>query len=293
MLEKIILFRELHNEAFLFFIFLIFASVGSFLNVVIYRLPKILDYEWMQDAEAFLKDKNIKYEKFKYPAKKPNLNGLSHCPQCGTKIPFYYNIPILGWVLLRGKTACCKNTLPFRYPLVELTVALLGTYSFATFDIYYASLISIVSVLSVSIFFIDKDNMIIPDSLLFLLFVSILTYTGVSDKLNAIDVLKDMLITFAIFYGFSTAYEKIRGFNGMGFGDIKLISMMTGLIGLIYLPVFMLVSVFAFIGMLLLGTVSKNEERFKDTNGMIPFGPAIVTAGLSMIFLEKYLKYIY
>lgn len=292
MIEKILLFRELHTEAFLFFIFITFASIGSFLNVVIYRLPKIIDYEWMKDAEAYLSFKKIKHEKFNYPKEKPNLNGLSHCPQCNKKIPFYYNIPILGWVILKGKTACCQNKLSSRYPFVEFIVASFATLSFLFFDIYYALFASIVATILTAIFFIDKDHQIIPDSLLVLLFSSIITFTGFNENIDTFTVMKDALITFFILFSFSALYSKIRGIQGMGMGDIKLIAIATSFFGLIYLPVYMLVSVFIFIFMAITGSISEDAKKH-SVEGAMPFGPALAISFIAMVYFYSYLKYIY
>lgn len=292
MLESIVLFREFHNETFLFFIFLIFASIGSFLNVVIYRLPKMMDYEWMKDAEAFLSYKKIKHKAFKFPDKKPDLNGLSHCPTCNSKIPFYYNIPIFGWLILRGKTACCNNKLAFRYPLVELLFASLSTAAFAFYDLDYAILLSLSSVFLISIYFIDKDNQIIPDSILFLLAITFIIYSGYSEKIDTFNMLMDIIKTFFGLFIFSMIFSKIRNKQGLGLGDIKLISIVSGIVGLIYLPVLLLASVMASLLLMFAGSINKNDERF-DSEGAIAFGPAIAIASLLLMYFYTYLKYIY
>lgn len=292
MLEKIMFMREFHNETFLFFIFLIAASIGSFLNVAIYRLPMIMDYEWMKDAEAFLRYKRIKHKSFNYPKNKPSLNGNSNCPLCGSKIPFYYNIPVLGWFILRGKTACCKGSLDFRYPLVEFFIAATSVASFHLFNIDYAIFSSVSIMILTCIFFIDKDNQIIPDILLGLLFVSIILLSGFSDKIDTFESILDMIKTFSVLSIFSLTFSKIRKKQGLGFSDIKLISILSGFIGFQYLPVLMLIAVFSSLILIITSTVKSDNEKF-GVSGAIAFGPSIAVSAAILIYLNTYLKYIY
>jgi leader peptidase (prepilin peptidase)/N-methyltransferase len=292
MLEQIMFMREVHNETFLLFVFLIAASIGSFLNVVIYRLPKIMDYNWTLDAEAFLNHKGIKYKKFKLPDSKPSLNGSSHCPTCSSKIPLYYNIPILGWMILRGKTSCCKNKLSFRYPFIEIFIATASTLCFYFFSIDYAIISSVSIMILTCIFFIDKDNQIIPDSLLALFFISTVLFSGFSEKIDTFTMLLDMIKTLSLLLLFSKTFSLIRKKEGLGLGDIKLISILAGLIGFIYLPVLMLVAVFTSLALIITSSVKEDDSKF-GVSGAIAFGPAIAVSGILLIAFDICLKYIY
>ncbi len=104
---------------------LISLAIGSFLNVVIYRIPKMMEYGWYHDCREFLADElvNVKAKKLTpMTLSKPD----STCPHCDHKIRFYENIPVLSWLVLKGKCSQCKNKISARYPLIEIATMLLS-----------------------------------------------------------------------------------------------------------------------------------------------------------------------
>jgi len=125
MFEQTLEFFQQFPTAFNIFVVIFSLMIGSFLNVVVYRLPKMMHNGWYLECREFLAD-----EISNIPAKKIAQLTLSKpdstCPKCGHKIRFYENIPVISWLFLQGKCSQCKNSISFRYPLVESATALLS-----------------------------------------------------------------------------------------------------------------------------------------------------------------------
>ena len=290
MIEQLYFMYEYHNSTFLFFVFILSASIGSFLNVVIFRLPQIMDYEWSEDAKAYLKSKKVKHKNFK--VEKSTLTGNSYCPQCNTKIPFYRNIPILGWFILKGKTSCCNNKLSFRYPFVELFIAICSTASFSIYGIEYGIFASISIMILTCLFFIDMDNQLLPDNLTTLLFFTILIFSGFTSALDTFNVVVNTLCAYIILISFSLLFKKVSGKDGMGEGDNKLISVLVGFFSLNYFTVLMLLAVIITLVLIFSKMIEQNSQHF-GVKGAFPFGPGISLAAIIMIIFNKYLVYLY
>lgn len=191
------------------FAFLLGASVGSFLNVVVYRLPRGLSV----------------------------VKPRSFCPSCKKPIPAYDNIPIFGWLLLRGRTRCCKTRLSLRYPMVEALVALLALAIAERFiiaadpeiELWVVALEAFylfgVASLLVALAFIDLDTMLLPDELVLPGAAIALVAAGLRDRApSAIDAALGAGIGFlTVQVLFVWAYEKVTGRRGMGEGDAKLL----------------------------------------------------------------------
>jgi len=250
--------------------------VGSFLNVVIYRLPKMLEQGWKKECRAFIADELAK------PASSNNKDELSlskpnsTCPQCGHNIRFYENIPIISWLILRGKCSQCKNSISMRYPLVEASTAIIGFLVAQHFGVSATTFwVLILSYGLICLTLIDFDHMILPDQI-----TLPLLWLGLLININGLIVpLEDAVIGAAVGYGslFSVfwLFKLITGKEGMGFGDFKLFALFGAWIGWQLLAILILMAsiVGAVIGIALI--VFKRHQREQA----IPFGPYLAIAG--------------
>ncbi len=266
---------ESNSLLFYGFVFVLSLMIGSFLNVVIYRFPKMLEQGWYQECREFLADELKKSSpKVEVPLtlSKPN----STCPHCQHSIRFYENIPVISWLLLKGKCSQCHNKISARYPIVELSTALLSLVIAQHFGV---SLITCYALLLtwglIALTMIDFDHMLLPDQI-----VLPLMWLGLVVNLsNGIVPLEDAVIgaiagyssLFIIFWLFKMATGK----EGMGFGDFKLFALFGAWVGWQLLPLLILMAsvVGAIIGISLM--LFKNHQREQA----IPFGPYLAIAG--------------
>lgn len=240
-----------------FYVVFIGACVGSFLNVCIYRLPE---------------NKSI-------------VRPASACPQCNTRIPFYFNIPILSYIFLKGKCHQCQAPISVRYPLVELTTALLFYGLYLKFSLtpeffFWAVFVSAL----VTISFIDFDHQIIPDiiSLPGILIFSSSFYflPGMTLKQVGLGILTGGGSLYAVALG----YYLLKKQEGMGGGDIKLLAMIgaaTGVKG-VFFTIFT-GSLLGTIGGIIFLTLSKSA----NSKPRIPFGPFLSIGAIAYIFFGE------
>ena len=286
------------NQSFFFAVTFIFSlMVGSFLNVVIFRFPKMLEQGWKRECREFLADelkepeRNIDNEQNSITLSKPS----STCPSCQHKIRFYENIPVISWLFLRGKCSKCQNKISIRYPLVELSTAVLSVVIAANFGVTITTLGLLVLTWGlVCLTLIDLDHMLLPDQ-----FTLPLIWLGLVININgAIVPLSDAVIgaivgymsLFSIFW----LFKLITGKEGMGHGDFKLVAVFGAWIGWQLLPLLILMAsaVGAIIGISMM--VFKNHQREQA----IPFGPYLAIAGwITLLWGEGiwawYLSYLY
>lgn len=261
---------------FVSFTFLLSLLVGSFLNVVIYRVPQMMKNAW--EAEINEYQGNV-------PEKKAPFNLVtpaSTCPACGHKIKPWENIPVLSWLFLRGKCSSCSTSISARYPIIELLTALLSALAawHLGFSAYTLAFIAGTWLL-VAMTFIDIDEMLLPDSMtLSLLWLGLLVNTLFYPENLASAVLGAVfgyLSLFTVYWGF----KLLTGKEGMGYGDFKLLAALGVWVGWQQLPVIILLSsvVGAIIGILLM--LKRNENG----SMAIPFGPYLAAAGyLTVLF---------
>lgn len=265
-----------NSTAYFYAIVFVFSLlIGSFLNVVIYRLPKMLEQGWKSECREFLADELVK------PIKADeNLITLStpssSCPSCQHKIRFYENIPVISWLLLRGKCSQCQEKISLRYPLVELATALLSVVIAAHYGVTFTTLMLLVLTWGlIALTLIDVDHMLLPDQI-----TLPLLWLGLLVNINgAIVPLSDAVIgavagymsLFSIFW----LFKLITGKDGMGHGDFKLVALFGAWLGWQLLPLLILMAsaVGAVIGISLM--VFKNHQREQA----IPFGPYLAIAG--------------
>ena len=249
-------------------------SVGSFLNVVVYRLPIMLTREWRTQAIEVLGTQTTT------SAHEPPVSAFnlmvprSRCPKCDTTISARHNIPLLSWLLLRGKCANCHAPISARYPVVELLTAVASVLAIAVHGYTWlgaAALVFTWAIIALS--FIDFDTKLLPDQItLPLLWLGLIVnlFGGFTDLASAvIGAIAGYLILWSVYW----AFKLITGKEGMGYGDFKLLAALGAWFGWQALPVLVLIS--SVVGIALGGTVL----LVRRSREAIPFGPFLAIAG--------------
>ena len=249
--------------------------VGSFLNVVIHRLPKIMEREWQKQC-AELSGKASE-DSPKYNLLVPR----SACPLCGHAITAAENIPLVSYLFLRGKCAGCGTTISPRYPIVEATSGLLSAYAAWHFGFGLAGLTAIVFIWAlIALTFIDFDTQLLPDDItLPLLWLGLLlnldgTFSSLPNAV--IGAIAGYLSLWSVYW----AFKLTTGKEGMGYGDFKLLAAIGAWLGWTLLPLVILLSslVGALVGITLI--IFTRHGR----NIPIPFGPYLAGGGLIALF---------
>jgi leader peptidase (prepilin peptidase)/N-methyltransferase len=244
--------------------------VGSFLNVVIYRLPLMLERQWRADSREMLELEAEEQERFNLVLPR------SRCSGCGTLIKAWQNIPILSWMLLRGRCASCGTRISAQYPLVELLTGLVTLMVVMRFGLSPAGIAAILlSWALIALAVIDFNTTLLPDDItLPLLWLGLL--------LNAFNVFTDLhsavigaAVGYLVLWSVYWLFKLISGKEGMGYGDFKLLAALGAWLGWEMLPLIVLLSslVGAVIGVALI------VLRGRDRNIPIPFGPYLAIAG--------------
>ena len=245
--------------------------IGSFLNVVIYRLPKMMERGWRAEC-AELKGQEMP------PAERYNLIlPRSGCPACGHRIGALENIPLVSYLVLGGKCSACKAGIPLRYPIVETLTGALSGYVAWRFGFGLAALGALLFVWAMIVLaFIDLDTFYLPDDVtLLLLWAGLLFNLGsvFTDLQSAVvGAIAGYLVLWSVYWLFKLATGK----EGMGYGDFKLLAAIGAWLGWQMLPQVVLLSslVGALIGISLM--VFARHGR----NVPIPFGPYLAIAGI-------------
>ncbi|ENM5766480.1 prepilin peptidase [Vibrio mimicus] len=247
--------------------------VGSFLNVVIYRLPKIMEREWRADCAASFPEYGISPPEGQLTLSLPR----STCPHCQTPIRVIDNIPVVSWLALRGKCSHCKAPISARYPLIELFTALVSLMvstqlSFSPFAVA-ALLFSYVLIAAT---FIDLDTMLLPDQLtLPLLWGGIaLALFGLS-PVSLTDAVIGAMAGYLSLWSIYWLFKLLTGKEGMGYGDFKLLAALGAWLGWQQLPVIVLLS--SVVG-LLFGLIQLRLQK-QGIDKAFPFGPYLAIAG--------------
>lgn len=256
--------------------------IGSFLNVVIHRLPLMMEREWKLDSAELL---GVKIDE---PAPITLSTPRSRCPSCGHQIAWHENIPVLSYLRLGGKCAECKTPISKRYPAIEILTALLFAACGVHFGAQPTTLLwcGLVATL-VALAFIDLDTQFLPDSLtLPLLWAGIASaafgWIPVSLRDSVLGAIAGYLSLWFVFH----AYRIIRGREGMGAGDFKLLAALGAWMGWLAIPSIILLSsaVGAIIGVALIAL------RSHDRDVPIPFGPYLAGGGVAALFFGEQLS---
>lgn len=245
--------------------------VGSFLNVLIHRLPIMLDRDWTTQSRAML---GLPPE-----PKGPAYNLLlphSECPRCSHKIRAWENIPVLSYLMLRGKCAECRAKISLRYPLVELATGILSAFVVYHFGLSWqagAFLLLTWGLLAMSL--IDADHQLLPDVLVLPLLWLGLIVNGQGLFTDLYAALWGAVAGYLSLWLVYWAFKLITGKEGMGYGDFKLLAMLGAWGGWQILPLTILLSslVGAVLGVVML------KMRNAQTSTPIPFGPYLAIAG--------------
>ena len=262
--------------------------IGSFLNVVIYRLPKMLEQDWKHQCVVLLEQEQLEKElakEEKITLSTPN----STCPKCQHKIKPWENIPVLSFLFLGGKCSQCKNKISIRYPLVETTTALLSLMVIITFGATYAGLGALFLTWTlVALTMIDADTQLLPDNMtLPLLWAGlILNAFGIFTSLEA--SLWGAIFGYLSLWTVYQLFKLLTGKEGMGYGDFKLLGALGAWLGWQQLPIIILLSsvVGAVIGIALI------LIKGRDKNIPIPFGPYLAIAGwISLIWGDSLFRF--
>lgn len=249
--------------------------VGSFLNVVIHRLPRMMERDWHAQAAELRGEEPPASERFNLATPR------SRCPHCGHQITLLENIPLVSYLVLRGRCGHCGAGISKRYPTVEATSALLSAYAAWHFGFGAAALGALLFVWAmVALTFIDLDTQLLPDDItLPLLWLGLAfnlagTYTELADAV--VGAMAGYLVLWSVFWLFKLATGK----EGMGYGDFKLLGAIGAWLGWQVLPLTILLSslVGAAVGIALI--LFARHGR----NVPIPFGPYLAAAGLIALF---------
>jgi leader peptidase (prepilin peptidase)/N-methyltransferase len=248
--------------------------IGSFLNVVIHRLPVILKNNWSRQCRELLEPDH----EADYAANPPYnlLRPASHCPTCGHHIRAIENIPVASYLFLRGRCAACHTRIPPRYPLVELATAVLSVVTAIHFGYTQQTAAALAFTwMIIPLCVIDYDEQLLPDCItLPLLWAGLalsLADIFIDSQASIIGAMSGYLCLWLVYHLFKLATGK----EGMGYGDFKLLAAIGAWVGWQALPVVILFSsvVGAITGILLIAV--KGRQRSQP----IPFGPFLASAG--------------
>jgi leader peptidase (prepilin peptidase)/N-methyltransferase len=264
------------NPAALILVCVLFGLlVGSFLNVVIHRIPKMMEATWRQEARELLEQPPPKGEET------PPIFNLvtpgSHCPHCNHRIRWYENVPVVSWALLKGRCSGCKAAISKRYPIIELLTALVAglcAWRFGYDPWLIFMLYGSFTLLALAV--IDLDTTLLPDDLTYpLLWAGLLAAVLGISPVSLSDAVIGAMAGYLALWSLYWVFKLLTGKEGMGYGDFKLLAALGAWLGWQYLPVVVLLSsvvglVFAVL-MMASGSVKRDQG--------IPFGPYLAIAG--------------
>ncbi|SMF02640.1 type 4 prepilin peptidase 1 . Aspartic peptidase. MEROPS family A24A [Alteromonadaceae bacterium Bs31] len=262
--------------------------VGSFLNVVIYRLPLSMLAKWKTECEEFLRE-----HQSDEPISDKDLNIVfpaSHCPACKADIKPWQNIPIVSYLFLKGKCANCKAHISIRYPLVELCTGLLSAFCIYHFGFSYEGGLALVLTWAlISLTMIDIDHQLLPDSITLPLMWMGLIANSFSVYTDLYSALFGAVFGYGILWAVYWLFKILTQKEGMGFGDFKLLAALGAWMGWQMLPLIIILSslVGALIG--IAGIIIQG----RDKNIPIPFGPYLAIAGWIAFFWGEKITQIY
>ncbi|MFT4636429.1 MAG: leader peptidase (prepilin peptidase)/N-methyltransferase [Arenicella sp.] len=254
--------------------------VGSFLNVVVFRYPVMMKYQWTVQSREWLE-----IEPLTDPEPPTLSKPASHCSQCKTPIRAWQNIPLLSWLLLRGRCASCSQQISIRYPLVELMTAMFSAMVVYKFGFsLQAGFGLILTWVLVALSFIDFDHKLLPDDIVIPILWLGLALSLVPVFGNTNSAVLGAIAGYLVFWIVFQVFLRLTGKEGMGYGDFKLMALLGAWLGWPYLPQIILISTIlgSIIGITLMVIKRESGEM------AIPFGPYIALAGwLAMIWGDE------
>ncbi len=266
-------FLQQNPSYFIAAVLVVSLMVGSFLNVVIYRLPLMMEQDFKHEYHDYFHPEQQPLPRERFNLAVPN----SRCPHCKHPLAIHDNIPLLSWALLKGRCRYCQAPISVRYPAIEaLTAVLSGVVAWY----YGASSMGYLGVILtwvlVTLSFIDIDKMLLPDeitqpTLWGLLLAAVMGWTTITAEQAVIGAVAGYLSLWTVFW----AYKLPTGKEGFGYGDFKLMAIFGALLGWQLLPQIILLS--SLVGAVIGGSVMLLNKSGRDTK--IPFGPYIAAAG--------------
>ena len=245
--------------------------VGSFLNVVIHRLPLMMEHDWRAQCQDYLGETPEEQDQ-PLSLARPR----SRCPHCGHAIRFYENIPLLSYLWLRGKCSACRKPISLRYPLIELLTGVLSAIIAWHFGFgWQAAAALLLTWALIALSMIDIDHQLLPDSItlpvLWLGLILSLFPVFADMRSSLIGAVAGYLSLWTIYQ----LFKLLTGKEGMGFGDFKLLALLGAWMGWQSLPMIVLLS--SAVGAILGGAMIAIQGR--DRQQPIPFGPYLAIAG--------------
>lgn len=256
--------------------------IGSFLNVVIHRVPMMMERAWKREARELLAQPELEPEPKPEPEETPPapfnlLVPRSHCPHCRHVIRWYENIPVLSWLVLKGRCSACQAPISVRYPLIEMLGALAAALCAWHFGYGIWLLFTLyASFTLLALAAIDLDTTLLPDDLTYpLLWAGLLAaILGVS-PVSLPDAVIGAMAGYLALWSLYWLFKLLTGKDGMGYGDFKLLAALGAWLGWQYLPLIILLS--SLVG-LAFAAVMLATGRLQRHQG-IPFGPYLAIAG--------------
>jgi len=246
--------------------------VGSFLNVVIYRLPVMMEKAWTRECKEHAGEAVSTDE----PQQFNLLTPASRCPQCDHRITALENIPLISYLFLRGRCSGCGTSIPIRYPAIELTTAVLSMVTAVHFGYGLQALAALGFTWAlIPLFLIDFDHQILPDSITLPLLWAGLLLSLFNLFIDSHSSIVGAIAGYLTLWTIYQAFKLLTGKEGMGYGDFKLLAAIGAWVGWQALPVVILLSsvVGAVMGIALI------LFKGRDHSQPIPFGPFLAAAG--------------
>ena len=277
-------------------IFLFGLIIGSFLNVVIYRLPIILYASWNNDEANNDSQHNALAHKLKHKFSKFNLaKPRSHCNNCANYLPFWCNIPIISFIFLKGRCYFCNSKIGYQYPIVELLNAILYVLvTYVASDYYMLVLYFIFISIVICLTFIDFNELLLPDELtLLLLWLGLLANTQVNIASSLSSAVIGAAIAYIFLWSLYWIFKLISKKDGLGYGDFKFFAAILAWFGsTAFIPILLIAPMLAMIYFIICLLFKKITF-----NTLIPFGPFLAIASMFVLFLHKttyfeYFKYL-
>ena len=246
--------------------------VGSFLNVVIHRLPIMMNREWQQQSEAILHPDREPEAQPAYNLAQPR----SACPSCGHKIRAWENIPVISYLLLRGRCSGCQTAISWRYPAIEILSAIITLVIGLTYGATATTLaFCLLSWSLLALTMIDFDTQLLPDDITLPLLWSGLIVNSFALVVPLEQALWGAVAGYLSLWSVYWLFKLTTGKEGMGYGDFKLLAALGAWLGWMKLPLIILLSSLIGTIVALILIISKRQERSQP----IPFGPYLAIAG--------------
>src|SRR5687767_3156744 len=251
--------------------------IGSFLNVVIHRLPRMMEREWKAQCAELAGQTPAPGEPYNL------VRPRSACPSCGHRIRAWENIPLVSWLALRAKCSACGSRISARYPFVELLAGVGAAYAAWRFGTTLTALGAALFVwFTIALAFIDQQTGYLPDDLtLPLVWIGLLVNLG-GGFVPLADAVIGAAAAYLFLWSINTAFRLLRGMDGMGYGDFKLYAAVGAFLGWKFLPLVILLA--SLVGLVFGSLQMVSARRGWDWKFKFHFGPYLALAGVIAMF---------